>query len=517
MTITKKIILVVISSIIIVSPAAAFTLYGNSFFNPRSQSTNAALELTGWHRYINLYNQKGLYGAVYAAPTYGQSLRPDRTAQAMFSTDTLDISGSLVPDRGDNDILADYFGLSPAFESTVVLLPLVRTAMVDFDFYLGWGNFYFRVHAPVVWTQWQLRVCEEIITDGTNVPYPADYMAATAITAPATSFAQAVQGGLTWGQVTQGLNAGKFGCIQTAAGVSDVQFALGWNMINHETAHAGFNLRCSAPTGNRPTSEFLFEPIVGNGKHWEFGVGFTGHSLLWECDGQQELSLFGDMNVTHLFNACQRRSFDFIVNGFGSRYILAKQFDSTGDYTGNSLPAINVTTLNCKVRNQIEIDLALMFGYTYNNFVFDFGYNLWFRSSDLITLTQCIPLNTYGLKGIQDVTDEFGNLIVDTQTDHATLHGNEFTDQALVADPNPPVFFNTQDLDLTSAAYPRVLTNKLFAYVGGQWKDHWCGITPYLGVGADIEFEGINPRDQILPSKTTLSQWSVWIKGGLAY
>ena len=508
----KKIVLI---SLLLASPAFAYDLTGISFFNPRSQSTDAARDIAGIHPYIHKYNQS-FYGVAFATPQLGQLLRPDRINQLLFDKDVLRVSGSLVPDRGPNDLLADYFGLSPAFESTVFLKPFLRTALVDFGTFIGWHNFYFWAHAPVVWTRSKLGIDEIVEHIGTFVPFPPLYMAQTAITAPAQSFAQAVAGGVTFGQVHQGIKYGKFGCSRQAVGLSDIEMALGWDIVSNFQGHAGFNIRASIPTGTRPKSEYLFEPIVGNGKHWELGFGFTGHVLLWEMDGEQQFSFFGDVNVMHFFNARQRRSFDIVTNGFGSRYMLVKQFDANQNYTGNSLPAINVTTLNINVRNAIQIDMALMFGYTYNAFTFDIGYNMWFRSHDEITPLECLPQNRYGFKGIQNVVNIIGTPL-DTTQSTATLHGNNLSQRAAVVDPNSPQFFNMNDLDLTSASSPRVLTHKFFSYIGGSWPDSCRNILPFFGIGGEIEVEGLNLRDQKRFSKDTLSQWAVWLKGGFGF
>ena len=74
-----------------------------------------------------------------------------------------------------------------------------------------------------------------------------------------------------------------------------------------------------------PKVIFFFEPRVGCGKHWQIGVGFTGHTRLWEKDGEQELIIWVDANFTNMLKARQRRSFDFCKNGFFSRYILAQR------------------------------------------------------------------------------------------------------------------------------------------------------------------------------------------------
>src|SRR5580698_7450125 len=101
-------------------------LHGKTFLAPRSQSVNAARELILWHRYINLYCQD-FYGAFSITPEYSHSFRPERIAQYFWADDELVISGSQVPNRDNQtQILADYFGLSPLFQSTVRMKPEIR-------------------------------------------------------------------------------------------------------------------------------------------------------------------------------------------------------------------------------------------------------------------------------------------------------------------------------------------------------------------------------------------------------
>jgi len=183
----------------------------------------------------------------------------------------------------------------------------------------------------------------------------------------------------------------------------------------------------------------------------------------------------------------------------------------------------------------------LMLGYTYRHFLFDVGYDGWFRSKEKIKL-KCNPFpeNTYALKGIQDVRDtpapitpaRFAN---DTES-HATLAGycvnkelatvknSDGTDrtfaekQVALRDETSPVFITPEMIDLRSAASPRVLTHKLFTHMGyiGLETDN-CRVLPFFGVGLEVEFEGINPTYVAVPVKNTLSQWSIWTRGGLSF
>jgi hypothetical protein len=291
---------------------------------------------------------------------------------------------------------------------------------------------------------------------------------------------------------------------------------LGWNFLLRPRGHVGVNMHLVIPTGNRSRAVYLFEPMVGNGHHVELGLGLTGHVRLWEKDGEQELGLYVDATFSHLFASTQRRSFDLRRNGFGSRYILVKQFDAGGGYTRNAAPAINKTTLYCDVWQALQIDFTFMFGYQYNTFGFDFGYNGWFRTREKIRLRDSIPADIFGLKGIQNVTLSNGSPSPATQST-ATLHGTAFSNQQLVVDNPSPVFINTADLNVHSAAAHRALTHKLFAHLNHAFEQSaWFAVEPFLGAGGSVEFEGIKPRNAE-PNKLTMSQWSVWLKGGLVY
>ncbi len=508
-------------------------LEGISFFSPRSQSVNAARDLVGWHPHIHRFDMKKTYATFTVMPSYTHSVRDRRIAQALFGTDTLFISGSLINNRGTNDILADYFGLSPTFQSTVRLRPRLQNAMAVFYGYLGLDSLleglYVRFAAPAVWTKWDFKLEEEIFNDGSGTPFPPRYMTDNALVAPVSSFKNAIKGGITFGDMQEGLAAGKIDGARSKGGISDVQCVIGWDPLIRENGHAGFNLRVAAPTGSRPTSEFLFEPLIGNGKHWELGVGFTGHVVIWEKDGDQELTVHAEANVTHLFGARQKRSFDLIGTDkqaesqnfankrFGSRYILLKIFDENGNYTGKLAPTINKTTLSCDVSMDVQFDFVLMFGYTHKGIVFDIGYNGWLRSKEKISLKETLPEKRFALKGIQDVRDAAGNNSNATQST-ATLHGNNLSQQAAVIDIPSPVFFSTDDLDLRSAGSPRVITHKFFTHLGYTWVDRPENeVEPFIGFGGELEFEGINTRNTPQEDSNTLSQFGVWLQVGLAF
>src|SRR5207249_5379147 len=109
-------------------------------------------------------------------------------------------------------------------------------------------------------------------------------------------------------------------------GFAELRGEFGWNYIR-ENYHVGLNIQAAAPTGSRPNARFLFENQVGNGKHWELGGGFMAGYTFWCCeDIDRSLTFTFEADVTHLFNAKQRRTFDLTGKPL-SRYMLAEQFN----------------------------------------------------------------------------------------------------------------------------------------------------------------------------------------------
>lgn len=516
----KKYALLLLTAALLVSFAIrANRVQGISFFSPRSQSINAARDAVGWQQFINRYDAEHTYGVFTINPAYNRSVRPDRIAGALFGTDIVEISGSQVTNRAPQAFLADYFGLSPQFHSTVQFDPIIQSITIPCAGYIGLDalhcGLYFMYNFVPVWTRYEFRINEEIMDTGAGIPFPANYMDVAPVDAPISSFKDAFRGNVTFGQMQEPLRFGKIDCPRSKGGIADMQFILGWNFINHEYGRAGFNARLYAPTGSRPDSEYFFEPIVGNGKHWEAGIGFSGDVLLWEKDNEQFLRFYGIVNATHLFKARQRRSFDTQENGFGSRFILVKQFSPTNSYIGQLSPLINHTTLDVNVRIDLQFDIVFMINYTYCDWSTDFGYNGWIRSKEKIKLCEkpTLPFQTFGLKGIQDVSS--GLVLVNTTQSMATLMGNELTQQAAVVDPLSPVFLSPLSLNPRSAASPRLTTHKFFAHISHAWEQD--NATPFFGLGAEIEFQSIQREGTVQTDKLTMSQWGIWAKAGLSF
>jgi hypothetical protein len=189
---------------------------------------------------------------------------------------------------------------------------------------------------------------------------------------------------------------------------------LGYDHFFNRYHHMGIGIQGAAPCGNRPKSDYLFEPMIGNGHHWECGVELAAHLRTWTHETEDIFTeFFFDAVITHLFSTQQKRSFDLHTSA-NSRYMLAQKLSSTisDNLTGNGVtpiaqyisevtPVANITTFDVNVSVNVQADIAFMYSYTQKKNTWSFGYSLWRRGCETIQIKNqdsFLP-NTWALKG----------------------------------------------------------------------------------------------------------------------
>jgi len=373
-----------------------------TYFQPRSQGFNTARELVGWQWEINRPFMCNNWGAFYVAYEFQQTFKSERLANALFGTSTLEFSGSLVPNRNANtQLLADNFGLPRDFQGCVSFCPRIQNHIVDLGYFMGldcWAQgLYVRFHAPIVYSRWSLRASENTIACGTStIPgcYDGSATAGSAssnlgsVTA-ASSIQQALSGTFLFGDQQTNWCAGRIDfCSRHKSGLADIDAILGYNWINNDCYHVGAYIQMVLPTGTKPNSRFLFNPVIGNGHHFGLGAGISTHAVLWGTENQN-LAFFFEGNVMHLFKSKQCRLFDFCKNGAFSRYMLLKEYTSNGttnSYDGNLISATCFNNQNVNVKIDIVGDFSFKFAYRWCGFGLDLGYNLFGQSHEKINL-----------------------------------------------------------------------------------------------------------------------------------
>jgi len=524
---------------------------GYPFLQIRSQGRNTARRLVGCQDFIHRFDEDETYGLFSVAVEYTRTFREERIADFLFGRDLINccelyIQGSGVANRHRYAWLADYFGLPTDYDSRIRFCPRIQNAIIDFNVFLGLDELkeglYFRIDAPLVWTKWQLCPCERIINKG-EAAFSEGYMDEVKIERKnlPTNFLQAVSGSTTWGDMKTPMQFGRItNCENSRTRVAEIDLALGYNFSLEQDHHFGIFVYAAVPTGNRPYAIKLFEPIVGNGKHWELGGGFSGSWIFWrseECDDKY-WGVWFEVLVTHLFKTCQCRSFDFCCKP-NSRYMLLEEMGSNEDtiqgdidgtdtkaeyqYKKSLIPAINWSTLNVNVRINAQVDFAIKLNYTRDNLGFDLGYNLWARTKEKMCLDNCKcqcdkkyaikgdsflygkdeGSNKFGLSATQKPATIYGgknypaidgdNPTLNPRIDNpynAKENGNDLTSltsvNAIKTSVQPNIV-TTSDLNRCRSASS--ISHKIFGHISYAWKDRDNqDCIPFIGLGAEGEF-----------------------------
>lgn len=250
-------------------------------------------------------------------------------------------------------------------------------------------------------------------------------------------------------------------------------------------------------------------------------------------------------------------------------------------FAGEFAPIANLTKQSVKVSASVQTDIVAWIDVKWCNWNLDAGYNFWYRSCEKISCdSKCPPTGldgkTWGVKGVAHV---FGFASAGTQglmmnepvPLSATSSKAKLTECA--ADPNistfsnsaaegvdspqpatagtggtvvlntypragspqvntsiQPVLLTTDNVDLGARA--RGITHKVFGHVSYNFECNSCWM-PYVGVGGFAEFaqrsNGCCPTDSTTSTDNSVttdckrcidcgvSQWAVWVKGGVAF
>ncbi len=501
-TVRKKIILYAIA-VIACMPFKTSATFGKTFISQRPAISDRARLDAGVGPLQNLCDMDYVYGTFAITPGYSQLFNRNEIGRYFFFNDTNTMTFGPAGAPGV-DVFARNFFLNDNLNGQVTALPSVQNVIVDLDLYLGldeWlPHLYVRIHTPINWTKWNFNLEQSITTEGTTVEQFA-FGNTTAIASPVTSIIQGYNGQTLntteFPDLKTVLNFDRVNGPQTKTQLADIELEVGYNFLCKECAYLGLSLRTIFPTGNRPNSDFLFEPVSGNGHHYEFGFGIIGYYEFWNsCNSS--FGIYLDGSLYHMFNSKQRRTFDLIENGIGSHNLLIKRFSSPTNYGQEMIYGPNVLTLECNVRNDIHSDVAAWLNYCRCGFTFDLGYNLWARTKDKIQITGVIEENTFALAG---QTLGTGSPTADNTGSTARINGTGGAPDAV------NTFITTADLNPESAATPTSITHKVFGHVGYIWEN--CEYLPFFGIGAQAEFSG--------KQNNAFNQWMVWAKGGFAF
>lgn len=513
-------ILSILSLVSTVACMADATTSVRPLLNFRSQGQDLARQMAGTVEHEYKADMDTHYGSFTLTPEYTRSFNNDALTKELFGCwfvqgcNTLKIVGSHAPGFDTKSLAADWFGLANDYVGGVCFNPVIQNFNADINFYWGMDEWlqgmFFRIHTPLTWTKWDLGAKFTTTNAGTTAGIGITYLD------NAEKFFCKKETETVDSWIPTSLDCSRFcGCLcddnKTKTRLADIHMDLGWNFLLDDDYHLGLFARVVAPTGNKVKGEWLFEPIVGNGHHWELGGGLTGNCICWRNkDESKHLGFYVDAEVTHLFSTHQNRVFDLKNNPL-SRYIQAvKDFDTVNETWS---PVANLTSCAMKVNVAVQADVVAMFNYSCHNWSYDLGYNFWVRSCEKF---DCDSNNDCNCNDCDSCTSCCGQCIIKNDVEAWHINTGDTINTYLVG----------TDVQLTDSmvdydgARTKGMSHKVFAHINYAWMDR--EVVPFLGLGGFAEF-GHNDGccdscdDCSCCTFASLSQWGVWLKGGISF
>ncbi len=417
---------------------------------------------------------------------------------------------------GGKDLLASHFNIfsnNGKFRSKISFEP--KQTVIGLGLHLRksfWRNeekgrgAFFSVSSPITRVKNEFKLNEKIINDGGGVDENADVNVVANMT---EAFRQKEW---KFGKIdSKGCGKRCRFTDQTETKLGDIEVKLGIEWLGdripcHLETYAGVLI----PTGNVPKGEFIFEPVVGHGKHPGVMLGSAGGIEIWRDDERDwDVRVEYATHSMYLFTKQQVRSVDLKDKPF-SRYMevyankVQAQEALDMEDTNLATPGINVFTLPVNVRPGFSYNVNTAFVLTTGNgFQGEAGYNFYCRRADCVELAKRWKVGPalkhfdgVGLTNpVRDITGNFR--LEDIGGNLPNISIDDYDDNRIQED----------DLDLTTAAHPCALSHTFFAALGYRWDEREYPI--FINFGGSYSFSKA--------SDASIDRWTVWAKGGFSF
>ena len=362
-------------------------------FLPFSQGENRARDYAGIAHFQHLPDQEDSYWYANLAIEYNENFDRDDLGSYFFpQSNTLTVGPNGTPGV---DIRNVDVGLSDTFFGTLTINPRIRNLIVEPAFYLGldhWlSGLFVWIKFPITHTRWNLECCEtDTELGGVFFDQVSEMSNGVSTFVPATGLNQIQQafvGTMTWGDKLVPLQNCRINCCRdTQNGIADIPLHVGWTFLNSYRGYLGLYLRTVFPTGKKHDFDLvehrgtIFDARLGYDR-WQAGAGING-ACKYQCNDFRSYNLFFDVYVTHIFNKAECRCFDLKANGCMSRYLLMKQANENGMYTGELANFVDVFS-GCATTNfKWNLDGLIFFNVKHKTVSWDLGYEIKVRDKE---------------------------------------------------------------------------------------------------------------------------------------
>lgn len=504
-------------------------VYGKTFYSARPQDSNSARKLVGSESKIHLCCPDKLNGIADITLSYQQSFNPsDLATWFSFNGSTSMTYGNL--GDGTFDINALNFGVTAS--GTISFNPKIQNFLANIDLFFGLDEYFCglwtRVQVPIVYTRWDMRVCDKVMGIGTTL-----YDDNTVNTFPdvvtfkclKSAWASEKSVGNTTSTVACGfggipsLTSGKLNGRLTDTTVAGIHFDVGRD-IKCKKGHLGGFFHLVIPVGTTPSSYYLFSAVAGANKSWQVGFGLDAAYELWSDNCERNLSFYLDATISHLFDSQQKRILGLKnkttgKTNPGSAWLVLKKYSGirTLDHLTPMVRAESILNCDVKIGASIMSDVTMMLQFDSCNWSLGAGWNFWLRTREKMKERCCtIPNSKYGISNLAHGETTFAS-----QGTFATASLSTISEtlgiESTTAPSNDgegtndyPIFLRDSDVDICTALHPKAFSNKVFGFVGYTWNDRdW---KPFLSVYGGAEKGNKNKA---------VDMWEVGVKGGIQF
>lgn len=493
------------------------TYSNKTFMTPRSQLDNLSLQVSSWHTQFMKKDTNKFAGSIQAVGFYQKSDNKSNLGKYFgyyakeegVKRDFISIAPLTDPDNIDfnsDDIPVNYIYHDPnlyetSFGGKIKFSPSQEVYGLRLDYYQNLWNFYLKVDLPIVEVKNSMGVSKigevpltSLFGDTTRFYNLFDYFDGKIeyLNNPESD------------QLQRKLKHAKFGGTHNECGVADLNVSLGYTFLNKNNCRAGLGINVTIPTGNEANGEWLFEPIVGNGKHWGLGFELDSKLRLWDegTGSRDAIDFLFFANLKYLFRNTEHRTLGLLDNDgekikFGHYYLAGKRGELP------VFPLANVLTRKVSVEPGLQFEMLAALAFNANNVTFDLGYNMFVKNCEDVHLKDKWHENTYAI----------ANPGYPGTVGYETITGANPNEGPF--DPTRPAHYDSktipgpithENLDIDATRNPSVLTHKIYgalSYAFYEWKHPLM-----LGCGASYEFDSGN---------AALEGYNFWLKASISY
>lgn len=361
---------------------------------PRPTETNLSMQLGRWHSHT-IDKAKDFGGRIQFQPFYQHSENGKALAKYFMYDNKTEMKFTGV--AADAPVHPYNFNLAGGYTGSFSFNPKQEVYGVRLDYfqhlYRLLNGLYFSVSSPIMHMQNDPGLKETVTATGKDATDDGPQ-----------NFTESFAGHVPTSDWSDSLKYSKIAGKQTLSGMGDIDVRLGYTILEKQPFKLAVTVGGIVPTSNKPTAEYMFEPVLGNGQSWGLGAGFETLFKAWQSDDNERryLHISASLDYRYLFENEYMRTLELKNQKWG-RFIRMRQLDTVNTTAAYARPGSffgpNVMTRKVKVTPGSQFDgVASLCFRLNNNWHFDLGYNIWGREAESVKLKEAwASKGTYGL------------------------------------------------------------------------------------------------------------------------